>query len=139
MNDIIQAIADILYGLYPEYKIYIQDTEQGLIEPCFIIKRIEGSQRERLGDQVILDEVYSVSFLFSQNIRTLREVTNNVELNLRFLYPKNNKPIITHNRRSAIVDDSTSVITFEISSNFLFKAEDLPRMEAINHGVIINE
>lgn len=135
MNDIIQAIADTLYGLYPDYEIYTQDTVQDLKEPCFIIKRLQGIQRERLGDQVTLDEVYSVSFLFSQNISKLREITANVELNLRFLTPDEGRMLMTTNRQSVIVDDSSSVITFDVRSHYTSPPRDLIRMEVLKQNM----
>ena len=142
INEIIEAIATQLGGIFkpPEYHYYIEDTDQNLIEPCFIIKRESGTQRERLGDRVLVDELYSVSFLCSENVTKLREVTEFVELNLRFIELQDEKPIMTHNRNSVLVGDDASVVTFEITRSVWFEYID-PIQEKLIHtlGVLDGE
>lgn len=133
INQIVEAIATLLGDAFPDCHCYIQDTIQNIKEPCFIIKRVSASQRERLGDRVMLDELYSVSFLCPENIKKLREVTELAELYLRFIDIEGDLPIMTHNRESRIIDDSTSSITFEITRTVWFKTED-PVQEHLIHS-----
>lgn len=139
INEIIEAIAGQLGDIFspPEYHYYMEDTDQNLKYPCFIIKRVSGSQRERLGDRVLVDELYSVSFLCPENVRKLREVTEFAELNLRFIDLPDGKPIITHNRQAVMIDDDSSVITFEITRSIWFEHKD-PLQEVLIHDLGVN-
>lgn len=139
INEIIDAIAKQLGDIFrpPEYHYYIEDTDQGLKEPCFFIKRVSASQRERLGDRVLLDELYSISFLCSGDVKKLREVTEFVSLNLRFIELPDGKPIMTHNRQAVMTNDDASVITFEITRSVWFEYID-PLQETLIHKLGVN-
>lgn len=134
INEIIDAIATQLGDIFkpPEYHYYIEDTDQGLKEPCFFIKRVSSSQRERLGDRVFLDELYSVTFLCAGDVKKLREVTEFVSLNLRFIDMPDGKPMMTHNRQAVMINDDSSVITFGITRSIWFEYID-PLQEKLIH------
>lgn len=136
MNQIIEAIATNLGDYFPECEIYIENTDQALTLPCFIIRQLPGSQRDLLGgDRVRIDERYTVSFLMPEGkVRELREKTVLACLYLRWIYIDGKpayKPIgIQH---TFLDDDASSVITFMVSTTAEFRIED-PRQLRLIHS-----
>lgn len=48
-NNLLQAISRAIYNEFKDdYKVYIDEVEQGLQEPCFFIGIIESSQKQEL-------------------------------------------------------------------------------------------
>lgn len=137
-NTLIEAIAKQLGDLFPETHVYIENTEQHLAAPCFLVSLVSSSQRERLGDRVFLDELYSVTLIYPDNIRKLREITELAELSLRFIELEWDLPMMTQNRTMNIIDDTQSVITFYISRTVWFEHKD-PLQEKLRYKIEVND
>ena len=132
-NEIIEAISTLLGNLFPEWHCYAQDTVQNIECPCFIIKMIDGSQRELLGDRVRLKEIYSINLICPGDIFQLREVVELAALNLRFIPMNDGKPLFAEGREHQILDDETAVITFSVSRTALLNTDKDPKQERLIH------
>lgn len=134
-NEIIEAISKLLGELFPEWHCYAQDTVQNIECPCFIIKLVDGSQRELLGDRVRLKETYSINLICPDDIFRLRDVVEWAALNLRFIQMDDGKPLFAEGRNHQILDDETAVITFSISRTALLHQNDDPKQERLDYSI----
>lgn len=137
-NDILTEICVHLRGLFPDWRVYAENPRQNLEAPCLIVNRESGAQRERLGNRVRFDELYSVSVICPDDIAGLRAAVEKAELCLRFVPVRDDRPLLTRDRSSQIVDDSQGVITFWISRTVWFEPEPDPLQEILvnNTGAI---
>ena len=74
IQTIIDGICKALHTVYPSYEIYDRDTEQGLTEPCFIVKCVHNVNRARCFDMARATDMFSVVFL-CQDTGVIRSVT----------------------------------------------------------------
>lgn len=138
-NEIIEAISKKLWTLYPDWHCYARDTEQNIELPCFIIKLVESSQQERLGNRVRLKELYSVNLICPDDIYLLRSALEITALCLRFIDLEDGKPVFAENRNAQVIDDSTAVITFSISRTIWFKPDEDPKQERLIHNIGVKD
>ena len=134
-NEIIEAISTKLGTLFPEWHCYAQDTLQNIECPCFIIKLVDGTQRELLGNRVRLRETYSVNLICPDDVFLLRDVLEMAALNLRFIDMPDGKPLFGENRNHQTLNDETAVITFSISRTAYFEPEEDPKQERLIHSI----
>ena len=70
INDILSGLTN---GIYQEfgsgYKIYTEDVEQGLSEPCFFIAVLEAQQVRIIGNRYMLTAVLDVHYFPSEKAK----------------------------------------------------------------------
>lgn len=134
-NEIIEAISTRLGTLFPDWHCYAQDTLQNIECPCFIIKLVDGMQRELLGNRVRLKEIYSVNLICPDDVFLLRDVLESAALNLRFIDMPDGKPLFAEGRNHQIINDETAVITFSISRSAVYQPDEDPKQERLIHSI----
>lgn len=134
-NEIIEAISSRLGTLFPDWHCYAQDTAQNLEYPCFIIKLVDGTQRELLGNRVRLKELYSVNLICPGDIFQLRSVLEMAALCLRLIDMPNDRPLFAEGRSHQMINDETAAITFSISRTVSYESEEVPRQERLFYSI----
>lgn len=134
-HEVIGAIAKRLHSLFPEWAIYADDTVQNIDLPAFIIKLVGAPQRERLGDRLFLDELYSVSVICPGDVKRLREATELAAINLKFIDMPDGRPLMARNRESVMVNGETGSITFTVTRSVQFEREAEPIQEKLIYKI----
>lgn len=62
VNEIIESIAKALKD-YPGYEVYIDDVDQGISEPCFLLKFLKADRVEMLFNRVRIKSHFQIVFL----------------------------------------------------------------------------
>lgn len=130
---IVTAIGTHLARLFPDWTVYVQNPKQNITEPCFIVERVSGRQREMLVPRVRLDELYSVAVLCTGDIHRLRRAVEKAELSLRFIPVDGDRPIATRDRESRMIDGTQAAITFWVSRTVWFEPEEEPLQMKLIH------
>lgn len=138
-NEVVEAISKRLYGLFPDWAIYPDDTVQNIELPAFIIKPVGAQQRERLGERVFFDELYSVAVVCPGNIRKLREATELAAINLRFIDMPDGMPLMAKNRESTMVNGEQANITFTVTRSIWHEREAEPIQLKLIHKIGVKE
>ncbi len=74
INAIIKAISITLYAEFGDgYKIYAEDVEQGLMEPCFFISCIGSSHRLHLDKRYLQESQFCIQFFPSPGQKEMEE------------------------------------------------------------------
>ncbi len=79
INDIISGMTN---GIYQEfgsgYKIYTENIEQGLVEPCFFIALVESDQARIIGNRYMLTALFDVHYFPSTKVKNkeMHDVAN---------------------------------------------------------------
>lgn len=75
INDIINGIAVKLNKVFGSgYKIYVDDVEQGLQEPCFLIIDVNTANSRQLGTREKRDTIYDIHYFPKGGREEIREV-----------------------------------------------------------------
>ena len=76
LNDIITGIAKALGAAFgSEYRVYKNDVQQGLTEPCFFIATLRPEQTQLLGDRAIWRNPFDIHY-FPKEPGTNEELYN---------------------------------------------------------------
>lgn len=76
LNDIITGIAKALGATFgSEYRVYKNDVQQGLTEPCFFVSTLKPEQTQLLGDRAIWRNPFDILF-FPREPSTNEELYN---------------------------------------------------------------
>lgn len=92
INDVLDNLCRYLKDVYPEFKVYDHDPQQGLKVPCFIVKTVNESFKKRIGLESSSGVHGTDNVMFSIHIivedgdwRTLREVTQQIRVGLTMI------------------------------------------------------
>ena len=63
INKLINGIATAIHAEFGDaYEIYIEDVEQGLTEPCFLITLANASMEQQLSETYLFDHLFLVQY-----------------------------------------------------------------------------
>lgn len=85
MIKLLQAVANRLDELFPETNIYIKDTEQGLIEPCFFVQIVNTDISLEFQRRYRVDSLINIVYLNQNATAYIKE-----EVGQRLIYGMRN-------------------------------------------------
>lgn len=106
IENIINAISTRLYDLFgDEYTIYIDDVQQGLKEPCFIITIIELMRNDYLRGRYNISVPFDIIYIPKNNNYNVYSVSEILLDNLDFVENADHKnKYIGRNMRSEVIE-----------------------------------
>lgn len=116
VNDVIKGIALKLNELYPDYEIDIEDVEQDLNEPCFLIESIEIGHKPYIMNRYKQSVPMQVVFFPKQDldmVEKMNEVGETLLLGLRMITLPDGNGVWCRNLKAQRVDDVMH-ITFDV-------------------------
>ncbi len=132
INDIINAISIRLYDAFGDgYKIYLNDVQQGLIAPCFLITVVDYSKEPLLDIRSKRILPFDVLFFPNKGKSQCYEVADQMMNELDMITLLNSDMMHGTEMRAEIVDD---VLHFFVNYNFMATVENEPldSMESID-------
>lgn len=143
VNEITNGIALSLTKACPNYKIYIDDVQQGLNRPCFFIALVEANQTQHLGRRLWREHLFDIHYFPKKedDNREINAVLDTLRLCLRYVAVKEDNGqgeglVRGTDMRHEVVD---SVLHFFVNYNVfvLLPAPDDPYMETLDHVVTL--
>lgn len=132
INDIINAISIRLYDAFGDgYKIYLNDVQQGLTEPCFLITVVDYSKEQLLQSRSKRLVPFDILFFPNKGKSQCYEVADQMMNELDMITLLNSDMMHGTEMRAEIVDD---VLHFFVNYNFMATVENEPldSMESID-------
>lgn len=132
INDIINAISIRLYEVFGDgYEIYMNDVEQGLTEPCFLITVVDYSKEQLLQSRSKRLVPFDILFFPSKGKSQCYEVADQLMNELDMIELLNGDKMHGTDMKSEIVDN---VLHFFVNYNFMatVEKERLDSMESMN-------
>jgi protein involved in ribonucleotide reduction len=88
LNEIMIGIAQKLNQVFgDDYHIHIDEIEQGLKEPCFLIVNLKGAQEQEIGTLYNRDQSFDIHYFPKNKKKIIREVNSVVDtLNMELEY-----------------------------------------------------
>ncbi|MGL5512133.1 MAG: phage tail terminator family protein [Sporomusa sp.] len=134
LNDIIDGISIALDAEFPDYQIYIDDIEQGMKTPCFLIVNLLNRETQKLDNRYLREHSFNVHY-FPENITNPRREVTTVGMQLFDVLEYitvNGSLVRGTSRRHEIVND---VLHFFVDYNvYIHKLKDpAPYMETLEH------
>lgn len=132
INDIINAISIRLYESFGDgYKIYLNDVQQGLTEPCFLITVVDYSKEQLLQSRSKRLVPFDILFFPNNGKSQCHEVADQMMNELDMITLLNSDMMHGTEMRAEIVDD---VLHFFVNYNFMATVENEPldSMESID-------
>lgn len=132
INDIINAISIRLYEAFSDgYKIYLNDVQQGLTEPCFLITVVDYSKEQLLQSRSKRLVPFDILFFPNKGKSQCYEVADQMMNELDMITLLNSDMMHGTEMRAEIVDD---VLHFFVNYNFMATVENEPldSMESID-------
>lgn len=137
LNEIMDAVTRKLDGLFPDCRIYTDETEQGLEEPCFFVAFLEPSEKPVIGRRCFRQTGMTIQYLPGENPEISREFNRVSDLLMDGLeyVTLEDGCLIRGTGRSARPDVAEKVLTFLVSYNlFTMKSgtveDEMEQMEA---------
>ena len=132
INDIMNAISIKLYEVFGDgYKIYLNDVQQGLTEPCFLITIVDYSKGQLLQSRSKRLVPFDILFFPNNGKSQCYEVADQMMNELDMITLLNSDMMHGTEMRAEIVDD---VLHFFVNYNFMATVENEPldSMESID-------
>lgn len=132
INDIMNAISIKLYEVFGDgYKIYLNDVQQGLTEPCFLITVVDYSKEPLLKSRSKRLIPFDILFFPNKGKSQCYEVADQMMNELDMITLLNGDMMHGTEMRAEIVDD---VLHFFVNYNFMATVENEPldSMESID-------
>lgn len=121
INDIMNAISIKLYEVFGDgYKIYLNDVQQGLTEPCFLITVVDYSKEPLLQSRSKRLVPFDILFFPNKGKSQCHEVADQMMNELDMVTLLNGDMMHGTEMRSEIVDD---VLHIFVNYNFIAKVE----------------
>lgn len=139
------AIAKALKENFPDFTVYVANPAQNIKEPCFIIDVRNLSSRDLAyvpGTVREIAEVYlnfTVTVLIPRHYELLNEVLSRVLLCLKWLTLENGDLVLTMDRESNPIDDSSGVVTFRVYREVHVMGSRPPVMEELEENIGIKK
>ncbi len=128
INEIISGMTN---GIYQEfgsnYKIYTENIEQGLSEPCFFIAVIEAEQVRIIGNRYMLTAVLDVHYFPSTKAKNkeMQDVASRLYKGLERITFLDGDMVNGFELKSEIVDDVLHFfVTYKLTVKYLEAAEE---------------
>ena len=143
INEIIAGITRRLDEVFNQdgekYRIYAENTEQGLSEPCFFVQTRGISEKQLLNPRtmrrVMIDIVYIPEI--EDNRRELHDVSEKLYDNFRFIERQNGGLMFSLNRSSEIVDGNLHFFLEFIYTAIILEAQ--PTMQKMDDNIRIKK
>lgn len=141
VNEIITGIGRELHKLYPDYRLYDHNPEQGMKLPCFLVQEVNASFKRRISNDHIGLRGFD-NMMFSVNIfpaptgdlskdrQILREVTENVRICTNYIEVSDG-PLRTYAINTNYSDDFGAVL-FRIRTSRWIEPKNEPGMEVLD-------
>lgn len=132
INDIMNAISIRLHEAFGDgYKKYLNDIEQGLKEPCFLITVVDYSKEQLLQSRSKRSVPFDILFFPSQGKAQCYEIADQMMNELEFITLLDGDMMHGTNMKAEVVDD---VLHFFVNYNFIATVtkEQLDSMESID-------
>lgn len=132
INDIMNAISIRLYEAFGDgYKIYLNDVQQGLTEPCFLITVVDYSKEPLLDIRSKRILPFDILFFSNKGKSQCYEVADQMMNELDFITLLDGDMMHGTEMRAEIVDD---VLHFFVNYNFMaiVEEEQEDSMETLN-------
>jgi len=124
----IKYISKILKDNYPLYNRYSEDVDQGFKQPCFFIRKINGSGKRLMGRKFELNSLYSVQFFPDEE----NEKAKCIEIEDSFYSLFETVNGIHSSNMDSVILDNVLTFTFSLDYTVNIKQEDVENMEIIN-------
>lgn len=85
VNDIIDGLSVALYDAFPSCKIYSEQIEQGLEEPCFLISVVSSLEKPLLKDRVQRNILFDVLYFTENDNAEKQEVASELYQLFKFV------------------------------------------------------
>lgn len=135
LNDIITGIAKALGTAFgSEYRVYKNDVQQGLTEPCFFIAVLRPEQTQLLGDRAIWRNPFDIHY-FPQEPTNEELYAAAVRLmyGLRYITLPDGELLRGRSLSYEVVD---GVLHFFVTYNMIVTIpRELPRMETLDTDI----
>lgn len=135
IQNLTDAIAEALFQEFgSDYEIYTERVEQGLTEPCFLIRCLNPTKNRHLGLRYIRTNQFSIQY-FPSTAEVIAECTSVMERLFECLdsITLSGKPIHGMNLNGEITD---GVLTFTVNyDGFVLKKEEQSHMEDLEIDV----
>ena len=129
IQNLTDAIAEALFQEFgSDFEIYTEKVEQGLTEPCFLIRCLNPTKNRHLGLRYIRTNQFSIQYIPS-TAEAIAECTSVMERLFECLDSLNlsDKPIHGTNLNGDITD---GILTFTVNyDGFVMKTEEQTNME----------
>lgn len=135
------AIAKKLKETFPEFTVYVANPAQNIKEPCFIIEVRNQEARDLTyvpGNVRQISEMYfsfTVTILIPRNNELLNDVMTRVLLCLKWLTLEDGRLVLTLNRESNPIDDSSGIVTFNIYREAHVMGDEPPVMKELQENI----
>ena len=132
INDIMNAISIRLHETFGDgYKKYLNDIEQGLKEPCFLITVVDYSKEQLLQSRSKRSVPFDILFFPLQGKAQCYEIADQMMNELEFITLLDGDMMHGTNMKAEVVDD---VLHFFVNYNFIATVtkEQIDSMESID-------
>lgn len=128
MIEILEGIAQVLFGLFPDITCYISPVEQDIQLPCFIVSPIGSNSKRRIGgDRHMIEDSFQIAIL-SDDYEQIYETADIITYSLDRI-PLSDGDILTYNLEKNPVLDGSCTINFDVHRTMLKQSEKPQRME----------
>jgi hypothetical protein len=135
IQNLTDAIAEALFQEFgSDFEIYTEKVEQGLTEPCFLIRCLNPTKNRHLGQRYIRTNQFSIQYIPS-TADAISECTSVMERLFECLdsVTLSGKPVHGMNLNGEITD---GVLTFTVNyDGFVLKKEEIVNMEDLEIDV----
>ena len=84
MINLLQGIVDRLFELFPDTNIYVNNVEQGLIEPCFFISLVDTEMNKLISERYEFKNLVNIVYLSQhQDAFTFQSIKERLLLGMR--------------------------------------------------------
>lgn len=141
LNSIIDGITIKLFELFGEScRIYVENVEQDLQKPCFIVSVIENSVVPFLGERAKLSGTYQIVYIPSDNekIKEMNDAASVLLANMDYITLVNGDKLYGLNRKAEIDNDGTGdILRFFVKYNMVVnKKRDINYMQNLTSNTI---
>lgn len=130
INGIIEAIATVIHGQYPDANIYPEPVEQGLVEPAFYIHCINVDQSDLIARRFRQSMPFEVVYFPLNGAADINSTLPVLLVALRLITLENGQKLSGYNIKGQVIDDLLHVfvdydMTVKIVTDPVDKMEEL--------------
>lgn len=132
INGILSGITDAIYAEFGDaYEIYTENVEQGLVEPCFLVRCLNPTNERYLGRRRYLTNQFAIQY-FPYTDKPRQEINDVIErLTVCLEWISVADGLVAGSNRESNISDN--VLTFTVNYNFFAyqKVSSEPNMESV--------
>ena len=108
--NILKAITNRLDEVFPNIKVNVNESTQGIEEPCFLVYKVDKSPTRRPMERYNYQAIYNIVYLAEKEVDTflLEEIEEKLLLEMEYIYLGNSP--IRGTVESSIKDDAINVL-----------------------------